>query len=89
LGPVTTATCRAGTSATSHTTSLIRFVVPSSTPFMRLTRTVLRPSAGETADRFSRRLCEGTASTTKSAPSTASAASEVALRLCGSAMPGR
>ena len=40
LGPLTTATQELSTPATSVMTSLMRLVVPSSTPFIKLTRTV-------------------------------------------------
>ena len=89
FGPLTTATWAAGTSATSAMTSLIRLSVPSSTPFIRLTSTAPGASEPATAARFSRRLCDGTASTTKSAPATASRASDVADSRSGSTTPGR
>ena len=89
FGPDTTATRSKGTSATSATTWLIRSVVPSSTPFIRLTRIASAASPVARLARLSRRLCDGTASTTNCAPSTASSASEVAVRLGGRVMPGR
>ena len=58
--------------------------VPSSTPFIRLTSTAPGASAGTTCARLARRVCDGTASTTRSAPSTASTASAVAVTVGGS-----
>ncbi len=89
LGPLTTATRSGPTLATSAMTSLIRFAVPSSMPFIRLTRTVPGASSGAQAARFSRSVCEGTARNANSAPASASAASVVAVTAPGSVMPGR
>ena len=74
LGPVTTATRAGSTSATSTITSLIRLPVPSSMPFIRLTSVASgrsRPAATHSA-RLPRRVCDGTAIATRSAPSSAS-----------------
>ena len=49
LGPVTTATRSGATPATSLMTSLIRLVVPSSMPFIRLTRMASARSAAPVA----------------------------------------
>ena len=89
LGPVTTAIRSAPTFETSSMTSLIRIAEPSSTPFMRETRTVPGASSGAQSARFPRSVWEGTASTVKSASRAASAASVVARRFSGSSMPGR
>ncbi len=79
LGPLTTATRSGPTPATSWITSLIRLAVPSSMPFIRLTSTVPGPISGAQPARFSRRVCEGTASTANSAPASAAAGSVVAV----------
>ena len=76
-------------SATSSMTSLIRFAVPSSTPFIRETSTVPGASSGAHSARLPRRVCEGTARTVKSAPRAASAGSVVARRFAGSSTPGQ
>ncbi len=89
LGPVTTAIRSAPTLATSSTTSLIRMAEPSSTPFIRDTRTVPGASSGVHSARLARRVWEGTARTVKSASRRASAGSAVALRFSGSSTPGR
>ncbi len=73
----------------SRITSLIRSDVPSSTPFMRLTSTASSGSTATHRPRFSRSDCDGTASTTVSAPDAASAASCVAVTPGGSSTPGR
>ncbi len=89
LGPLTTATRSGPTLVTSSITSLIRLAVPSSMPFIRLTSTVCGSISGVQAARLSRSVCEGTTSTAKSAPASASAASVVARTVSGSRMPGR
>ena len=66
---MTTAIRSAGAPATSAITSLIRFVVPSSTPFMRLTSMASGGSAATQSHRFSRSDCDGIANATSSAPS--------------------
>ena len=60
-------------------TSLIRFPVSTSMPFIRLTRIASGASSGVQAARFSRRDWAGTASTTTSAPVSAAAGSAVAV----------
>ncbi len=70
-------------------TSLIRFAVPSSMPFIRLTSTVCGSISGAQAARFSRSVCEGTASTAKSAPASATEGSVVARTDGGSGTSGR
>ena len=79
----------AGAPVTSRITSLIRLVVPSSTPFISETNTA---SAGITSvhwPRFSRSFCDGTESTTNSAPAAASSGSGVARTDGGSSIPGK
>jgi hypothetical protein len=89
LGPLTTATRSGPAPVSSVTISLIRRVVPSSMPFIKLTRTAQELSDPFHVDRFSRKVCEGTASTTISAPSAARAGSAVARTPAGSTIPGR
>lgn len=89
LGPVTTAIRSRPTLATSSTTSLIRMVVPSSTPFISDTSTVSGASSAVQSARLARSVCEGMARTVKSASRAASAGSAVARRLRGSSTPGR
>ena len=74
---------------TSAITSLIRFVVPSSTPFISETKTASSGIASVQPLRFSRSFCEGTESTTNSAPSAASLGSVVARTEAGSSIPGK
>src|SRR5262245_13533319 len=91
LGPVS-ATTRVGSAPVSSAmTSVIRFPVPSSIPFIRLIRVTsgpIAPLATQPA-RFSRRVWDGSAIATMSAPSSASAVSAVATMLSGSVTPGR
>jgi hypothetical protein len=89
LGPDTTATRCGPQPATSSITSLIRFAVPSSIPFIRLTSVASGSIAGAQRARFSRSRWAGSASTTISALSSASAGSAVARSAGGSATPGR
>ena len=63
---------------TSAITSLIRFVVPSSIPFISDATAAVPGMRSAHPARLPRRVCEGTASTTTSAPASASAASVVA-----------
>ena len=70
-------------------TSDIRLVVPSSTPFMSDTTAADAGSADPHAVRLARSVCDGTASTTMSAPSAASAGSVVARIVLGSRSSGR
>ncbi len=70
-------------------TSLMRIVVPSSTPFIRETTGTPAGIASPHWVRLSRRVCEGTASTTTSARSSASPVSTVARTLAGSSSSGR
>ena len=70
-------------------TSDIRLVVPSSTPFIRETTAADAGSTEPHAVRLARRVCEGTASTTMSAPSAASAGSVVARMVLGRCSSGR
>ena len=79
----------AGAPATSAMTSLIRFAVPSSTPFIKLTSVAFGGSNGVQSRRFARSVCEGMASATISAPPSASAASCVAVSRSGSSKPFR
>ena len=78
FGPETTTIRWASTWPTSAMTSLIRLVVPSSTPFISETTAASAGSSGAQPSRLPRRVCDGTARTTTSAPSRASAASTVA-----------
>ena len=89
LGPETTATRCGGTSSVSMITSLIRFSEPSSMPLISETSSVWGGMSGAQASRQARSVCAGTAKTTRSAPSTASAASSVAVSDAGSGIPGR
>jgi hypothetical protein len=70
-------------------TSLIRFVVPSSTPFISESSVASAGSSAVQRPRLSRSDWDGTASTTMSAPVSASSASAVARTASGSRMPGR
>src|ERR1700727_2382827 len=70
-------------------TSLIRFSEPSSIPLISETSRVWGGMSGAQASRQARSVCAGTANTTRSAPSTASAASSVAVSDAGSGIPGR
>ncbi len=88
FGPDTTATRLSGTRATSATTSLMRRMVPSSMPFMRLTSTASGGSSSRQPASAARSACAGTASTTRSAPDSAAAGSAVACTLSGSRIPG-
>ena len=89
LGPVTTATRSGPQPTTSPITSLIRLALPSSMPFIRLTRVARRSTAGAQPPRLSRSVCAGSASTTMSAPASASPGSVVARSAGGSFTPGR
>ncbi len=89
LGPLTTAIRSGPAPVTSAITSLIRFSVPSSTPFISDTSVASGGSTGAHSARFSRSVCDGTASTTTSAPAAASSGSWVAWIAGGSSMPGR
>ena len=73
----------------SAMTSLMRMCVPSSTPFMRLTITASDGIADPQVWRLTRSCCDGTASTTTSAPSSALAGSAWAVIASGSSTPGR
>ena len=70
-------------------TSDISFVVPSSTPFIRETTGASRGSSPAHWARLSRRVWEGTARTTMSAPAAASSGSVVAVTDGGSRSSGR
>ena len=70
-------------------TSLIRFRVPSSTPFINETSTASGSMNGAQSVRLSRSVCDGVASTTTSAPWSAFSTSWVAETAGGSWMPGR
>ena len=70
-------------------TSLMRLVVPSSTPFIKETMAASAGSRSAQTARLARSVCDGTASTTISAPSTASAGSVVAETAWGSTRSGR
>jgi hypothetical protein len=74
---------------TSWITSLIRIRVPSSTPFISETRVAFSGRIGAQSVRFSRRLCEGTVSTTRSASAATCSGSVDAVIDGGSSMPGR
>ena len=89
LGPLTTAMRSGPAPVTSAITSLIRFSVPSSTPFISETSTLLSGSTEAQSSRLARSVCDGTASTTMSAPATAFSGSWVAEICSGSLMPGR
>ena len=89
FGPDTMTMRSGSTPPTSAMTSLIRLVVPSSTPFISDTTAAEDGSADPHAVRLARRVCDGTASTTMSAPSAASAGSVVARIVLGSAKLGQ
>ncbi len=89
LGPDTTATRDSGTPAISTITSLIRLSEVSSMPFISDTSSDRGGISGAHAARPSRSVCAGTASTTRSAPSSAAPASVVAVSVAGNSIPGR
>ena len=89
LGPLITAIRSGPAPVTSAITSLIRLSVPSSTPFISETITASPPMNGAHSVRFSRSVCDGSASTTTSAPCSAFSTSWVAYTVPGSSMPGR
>ena len=72
LGPLITAMRSGPASVTSAITSLIRFSVPSSTPFISETITAASGTHGAQSSRLARNVCDGTASTTTSASASAS-----------------
>ena len=74
---------------TSWMTSLIRMREPSSTPFINDTSVAFSGRTGAHAVRFSRRVCDGTVSTTTSASAATSSGSVDAEIDGGSSMPGR
>ena len=88
LGPETTATRSRGRARASPRTWLMRSPVPSSTPFIRETARAVSPSSPRSGDRTSRALWEGTATTTRPAPSTARVRSLVADTPSGRRRPG-
>ena len=88
FGPDTTTIRSRETPATSSMTSLIRLVVPSSMPFISETSSACGSIIETQCARFSRSTCDGMASTTMSAPRSASAASVVADIRAGSSTPG-
>ena len=76
FGPETTAIRSAGTPADLGDDLAHPQVVPSSTPFISDTSSgVVAEAAAPTRSRFARSVCDGTASTTMSAPSSTSAGS--------------
>ena len=89
FGPDSAAMRDSGRPTTSATTSLMRMRVPVSMPLAN----EMTPASGSKdrtqVSRLPRRLCEGTASTTSSAPSRTSAGSVDADTLAGSTMSGR
>ena len=89
FGPLTTAMRSGPAPVISAITSLIRFSVPSSTPFISDTSTASGASTDAQSSRLARSVCDGTASTTMSAPAAASSGSWVAVICSGSVMPGR
>ncbi len=70
-------------------TSLIRFVVPSSMPFISEAMSVSGPIEPPHSARLARRVWAGTASTAMAAPSSASAGSRVAVIVSGRIRSGR
>ena len=88
LGPLTTAIRSGPASVTSAITWLIRSRVPSSTPFISETSTASFSTYGAHSVRFSRSVCDGVASTTRSAPCSAFSTSWVPEIVGGSSMPG-
>ena len=70
-------------------TSLIRLHEPSSIPFISETSSASGGMSGVHSVRHARSVCAGTASTTRSAPSSAAATSVVAVSADGSVIPGR
>ncbi len=89
FGPDTTAMRPGDLPVTSAITSLMRRSEPCSTPFMRLTSTAASPIAEDQAARLSRRLWDGTASTTIFAPSSTSPGSVDAVMAGGSGRSSR
>jgi hypothetical protein len=70
-------------------TWLIRLAVPSSMPFIRLTSVASESITDAQSARFPRSVCDGTASTTSSAPRIACRGSVVAVTPSGSRSAGR
>ena len=89
FGPDTTATRAASAASTEVMTSLIRMLVPSSMPLIRLTSSAPGGTSGAQSDRLARSVCAGTANTTMSAPASASAGSQTASSAAVSSIPGR
>ena len=89
FGPETTAIRSGPAPVISAMTWLIRSPVPSSMPFIRLTSSAPGGSRCCQPARFCRSVWAGTASTTRSAPASASAGSAVARSAAGSETPGR
>ncbi len=89
FGPDSTATRSAGTPVTSRMISLARNALPVSMPFISETITVWGGMCGAHAARHRRRDSAGTDSTRKSAPSSATAGSVVAVSEAGSSTSGK
>ena len=89
FGPVTTATRAGSTPVTWTITWLIRISVSSSMPLATLTSVASPPMASRHCSRLARNVCDGTASSTVHAPSSAAAASLVARIDVGSSTSPR
>jgi len=89
LGPVITAIRSGGAPVTSAITPLIRRWLPCSMPFIRLTSSTRGGSRSRQPVRFWRNVWAGTASTTRSAPASATTGSAVAFSSLVSEIPGR
>ena len=89
FGPDTTAIRPGSAPSASLTTWLIRRWVPTSMPFIRLTRRACGGTAAPHADNVPRSACDGMARTTIRAPSSAWAGSVVAVNAAGSSTSPR
>jgi glycerol-3-phosphate dehydrogenase (NAD(P)+) len=87
-GPVTTASGTSGPS-TSPATSCRKRPLPGSNPLVAQATPACAGRSGASACRVSVNACDGTTTSTRSAPRRQSARLVVACRLPGSAMPGR
>ena len=70
-------------------TSLMRFRVAASTPIEMDTKVESAGSKGAHFSKLLRKVCEGTPKITMAEPSSAAAASDVAIRPEGSSRPGK
>ena len=89
FGPLTTAIRSGPAPVTSAITSLIRFSDAELDALHQRDEHALSGSTEAQSSRLARSVCDGTASTTMSAPATACSGSCVAEICSGSSMPGR